>query len=79
MNPKQETIGNMWFERYKGISSGRGDETKLSKFQQIDAKNVKNIQDVIHVPSPWILKGKKLGTCGLEGINGSLVEPPEVD
>ena len=33
-------------------SSGRGVETKLFKFQQIDAKNVKNIQDVIHVPSP---------------------------
>ena len=33
-------------------SSGRGAETKLFKFQQIDAKNVKNIQDVIHVPSP---------------------------
>ena len=33
-------------------SSGRGTETKLFKFQQIDAKNVKNIQDVIHVPSP---------------------------
>ena len=32
-------------------SSGRGAETKLFKFQQIDAKNVKNIQDVIHVPS----------------------------
>ena len=32
--------------------SGRGAETKLFKFQQIDAKNVKNIQDVIHVPSP---------------------------
>ena len=24
------------------------------------------------------LKGGKLGTCGLEGIKGSLVEPPEV-
>ena len=33
-------------------SSGRRAETKLSKFQQIDAKNVKNIQDVIHAPSP---------------------------
>ena len=33
-------------------SSRRGAETKLFKFQQIDAKNVKNIQDVIHVPSP---------------------------
>ena len=24
-------------------------------------------------------KGEKLGTCGLEGIKGSLTEPPEVD
>ena len=24
-------------------------------------------------------KGEKLGTCGLEGIKGSLVEPFEVD
>ena len=24
-------------------------------------------------------KGEKLGTCGLEGIKGSLAEPPEVD
>ena len=39
-------------------SSGRGAKIKLSKLQQIDAINVKNIQDVIHVPSPWILKGK---------------------
>ena len=33
-------------------SSERGAKTELFKFQQIDAKNVKNIQDVIHVPSP---------------------------
>ena len=39
-------------------SSGRRAETKLSKSQQIDAINVKNVQDMIHVPSPWILKGK---------------------
>ena len=39
-------------------SSGRGAETKSSKLQQIDAINVKNVQDVIHVPSPWIIKGK---------------------
>ena len=25
------------------------------------------------------LKGGKLGTCGLEGIKGSLAEPPEVN
>ena len=41
-------------------SSRREAETKLSKFQQIDAINIKNDQDVIHVPSPWILKGKNL-------------------
>ena len=39
-------------------SSGRGAETKLSKLQQIDAINVKNDQNMIHVPSPWILKRK---------------------
>ena len=39
-------------------SSGKEAETKLSKLQQIDAINVKNDQDMIHVPSPWILKGK---------------------
>ena len=39
-------------------SSGRGVETKLSKLQQINAINIKNNQDMIHVPSPWILKGK---------------------
>ena len=33
-------------------SSERGTKTKLSKLQQIDAINVKNVQDVIHVPSP---------------------------
>ena len=60
-------------------SSGKGAETKLFKFQQINAKNVKKIQDVIHVPSPWILKGEKLRTCGLEGIKGSPAEPPEMD
>ena len=32
-------------------SSGRGTKTKLSKLQQMDAKNLKNVQDVIHVPS----------------------------
>ena len=32
-------------------SRGRRAETKLFKFQQIDAKNVKNIQHIIHVPS----------------------------
>ena len=31
--------------------NGRGAETKLSKLQQIDAINVKNVQDMIHVPS----------------------------
>ena len=60
-------------------SSERGAKTKLFKFQQIDVKNVKNIQDVIHVPIPWILKGEKLGTCGLEDIKGSPAKPPKVD
>ena len=59
-------------------SNGRGVETKLFKLQQIDVINVKNVQDVIHVPSTWILKGKKLGRCGLEGIKGPLAEPPKV-
>ena len=39
-------------------SNGRGVETKLSKLQQINAINIKNDQDMIHVPSPRILKGK---------------------
>ena len=33
------------------ISSERGAKTKLSKSQQIDAINVKNVQDMIHVLS----------------------------
>ena len=53
-------------------------ETKLSKYQQIDVVNIKNVQNMVHVPSPWILKGKKLGTYGLEGIKGSSAEPSEV-
>ena len=59
-------------------SSGRGVETKLFKLQQIDAINVKNVQDVIHVPNSWILQGEKLGTYDLEGIKGLPTEPPEV-
>ena len=39
-------------------SNGKGAETKLSKPQKIDAINVKNVQDMIHVPSLRILKGK---------------------
>ena len=31
--------------------SGKGAEAKLSKPQQIDVINVKNVQDVIHMPS----------------------------
>ena len=34
------------------ISNEREAETKLFKLQQIDVKNAKNVQDVIHVPSP---------------------------
>ena len=52
-------------------SNGRGAETKLSKSRQIDAINVNNIQDMVHVPSPR----EKLGTCGLEGIKRSPAEP----
>ena len=33
-------------------SSRREAETKLSKLKQADAINVKNVQDMIHVPSP---------------------------
>ena len=39
-------------------SSEKGAETKLSKPQKIAAINVKNVQDMIHVPSLRILKGK---------------------
>ena len=59
-------------------SSERGAETKLFKLQQIDVINIKNIQNVIHVPSPWILQGENLGKCDLEGIKGLPTEPPEL-
>ena len=60
-------------------SNGKGAETKLFKLQQIDVKNTKNIQRRDSYAKPMNLKGGKLGTCGLEGIKGSLAEPPEVD
>ena len=60
-------------------SSGKGAETKLFKFQQIDVKNTKNVQTCDSCAKPIDLKGGKLGTCGLESIKGSPAEPPEVD
>ena len=60
-------------------SSRRGAETKLFKLQQIDAINVKKRSRRDSCARPMNLKEEKLGTCGLEGIKGSPVEPPEVD
>ena len=60
-------------------SSGRGVETKLFKLQQIDVKNTKINSKHDSCAKPMNPKGGKLGTCGLEGIKGSPVEPPEVD
>ena len=60
-------------------SSERGAETKLFKLQRIDVKNTKNVQRRDSCAKPIDLKGGKLGICGLEGIKGSPVEPPEVD
>ena len=59
-------------------SSGRGAETKLSKLQQIDTINVKKHSRRDSCAKPMSPKGEKLGTCGLEGIKGPPVEPPEV-
>ena len=42
------------------ISNEKGAETKLSKSQQINAINFKNVQEIVHVPNPWILKEKIL-------------------
>ena len=53
-------------------SSGRGVETK---FQQIDAINVKSMHPCAKLINP---KGEKLGTCDLEGIKRSPAEPLEV-
>ena len=36
----------------------------------MDAKNVKNVQDVIHVPSSWILKRGKIGNMWFGGHKG---------
>ena len=60
-------------------SSERGAETKLFKLQQIDVKNTKNVQRRDSCAKPINAKGEKLGTCSLESIKGSPVEPPEVD
>ena len=62
-----------------GTSSERGAKTKLFKLQQIDVKNTKNVQRCDSCAKPINLKGGKLGTCRLEGIKGSPVEPHEVD
>ena len=34
------------------ISNEKGAKTKLSKYQQINVVSVKNVQELIHVPSP---------------------------
>ena len=60
-------------------SSGRGAKTKLSKFQQIDAINVQKRSRHDSYAKPMNPKGENLGTCGLEGIKGSSVKPPEMD
>ena len=52
------------------ISNGRGAETKLFKLQQIDAINVKNVQDVIHV-----LRGK-FGNMWFGGHKGTFSRTP---
>ena len=59
-------------------SSGRGAETKLFKFQQIDTINVKKRSRRDSCAKPMSPKGEKLETCGLEGIRGPPMEPPEV-
>ena len=59
------------------ISNGRGAETKLSKSQQINAINVKIVQDS-SCAKPMNPKGENLGTCSLEGIKGSLAKPSKV-
>ena len=57
-------------------SSGRGAETKLFKLQQIDVKNTKKCSKHDLCAKPMNPKGEKFGTCGLEGLKGSPVEPP---
>ena len=59
-------------------SSGRGAETKLSKFQQIDVINVKKRSRRDSCAKPMNPKGENLGTCGLKGINGSPAKPSEI-
>ena len=59
-------------------SSGRGVETKLFKLQQIDVINVKKRSRRDSCTKPMSLKREKFGTCGLEGIKGPPVEPPEI-
>ena len=59
-------------------SNGRGAETKLFKLHQINAINVKKRSRRDLYAKPMSPKGEKLGTCGLEGIRGPPVKPPEV-
>ena len=59
-------------------SNGREVETKLFKLQQIDVINVKKHSRRDSCAKPMSPKGEKLGTCGLEGIRGPPVKPPEV-
>ena len=50
-------------------SSGREAMTKLLKSQQITSINAKNVRELVHAPSPWILKGK-FGKMWFEGDKG---------
>ena len=40
---------------------------------------LKNVKKHDSCAKPMNPKGEILGTCGLEGIRGSLAEPPEMD
>ena len=51
------------------ISSRMGAEAKLSKSQQINAINVKNVQDMVHVQAHESLTGK-IGNMWFEGHKG---------
>ena len=59
-------------------SSGRGAETKLFKFQQIDTINVKKHSRRDSCAKPMSPKGGKLGICDLEDISGPPAKPPKV-
>ena len=51
-------------------SSGRGTETKLSKFQQIDALNVKKRSRHDSCVKPMNSKGEKIGNMWFGGHKG---------